>query len=751
MKTHHVIGIAGIVLILIGLYRVQKARKAREAERPLALPAPRAPVEPSPLRQERTRWRADAHKLGYAALACVSMGLLLGAGCQVLPQASPQAQLFAQAAASGAIKLPTVAPPIQQTFTVARGTITDAVTVPGKIAPARSADLNFPVGGTLSRILGHSGQKTQEGEPLAELRLSPEDLQAAQRQATLAQLTYENQQAKVDQLKAGAQPGVLADAQAAVARAHVALQTAMLLRDQLLGQPAQDDVGQTRLALDQANADVAAATQAHDDAAAAAARDQQREQTAADQTLAQQRADAQERRETAAAAVRAAQRRVTDATSKLNGVLTDQGTAKAAREKRVQLAQLAVQEANAAVEAAQAAAQQARAQAADPHHAAGAAEAVATADAAVRQAQIRVQVETTHVEEARAALTTETDEDAVTEARQALDQTQDDLQQAQAAATRAQQSVDALNASQPSPTPTAASAASDASSDPAVRAAQQRADAAALKLDQLQAARASLAAKSNTQVQLAQLEVEAKKADVAAAEARLRDLQNTTAVATIDREERLAELLRGEADDARAAAQPTFILRAPFDGLVTALPVSVGQTVQPRTTVVRYADAQRLSVLATAADSEATQLSAGQAVDITLPGLQDRKLQGTIVDVGDAAAVDDTTKQTRYPVRVDLGTALDALQLKIGMTAVVSLNLRQVDDVLHIPTAAVRHVNGKMLVSKMDGDGQLSDVEVRLGESYGSDVVLLGGLDVGDTVAIVSMPPTANLLSARNP
>src|SRR5437899_6378685 len=154
-----------------------------------------------------------------------SLSLPLMSACQVLaPQAQPQPQLFVDrgsttGAPSSAIVPSSARSQIDTTYTVTRGTIHDAVTVAGKVAPARAAQLNFASAGTVTAVFVRSGQSAKQGEPLAELQLSKESLDAAQHQALIAQLTYESQAAKVKDLQAGALPGALADAQAAVTRA----------------------------------------------------------------------------------------------------------------------------------------------------------------------------------------------------------------------------------------------------------------------------------------------------------------------------------------------------------------------------------------------------------------------------------------------------------------------------------------------------------------------------------------------------
>jgi multidrug efflux pump subunit AcrA (membrane-fusion protein) len=672
------------------------------------------------------------------------------------------------------------------------------------VAPARAAQLNFASGGTVTTVYVHSGQQVHKDDPLAELQLSPDSLEAAQRQATLAQLTYESQAAKVKDLKGGASSGAVADAQAALARAQAAQHDAERKAGvaSSASTAADQAVALAQLELDQAQRDVGAARQRHE----------------------QKLSDAGDKLGDAAAVVRQAQRGVADAQSRLDELVASQASARANRQQEVDRAQLELNQARADLQAAQAneqrvrrnspaemqravqlaqldlqeaeralrqaqdtderlqqegpsagrtrdaitkdlvqagwavqaaknavAARQIQLQSAQAGLQSTPEQAIAQAVDAVRAAQDRVDSATQKLQQAQAALEDASDAAQLAQARTALDQANDTLARAQAAEQRAQADRDALR---PAPEASSAGSSADAASadasadssggspaasanvedDPAVAAAQARVRAATIKLQQARDAQQATLRDAGLERQSNADEVAVRRAETAAAQAHLDDLRAGSSPEAIDREQRLADLLRDEADQARLAAQPVVTLKAPFDGLVTAVAVSPGQSVEPHATVVRFAGNDGLTVIATASETEVSELSADEQVSVTFPNIPNLASTGTIVDIGGVGTIADGGKTTTYPVRVDLADTPS--QLKIGMSAIVSLTLREARDVLHLPINTIRQSGGQNLVSRLDPNGQITEVPLQLGGTYGTEVEILGGLAEGDTVAI---------------
>jgi RND family efflux transporter MFP subunit len=719
-----------------------------------------------------------------------SLSLPLMSACQVLaPQAQPQPQLFVDrgsttGAPSSAIVPSSTRSQIDTTYTVTRGTIQDAVTVAGKVAPARAAQLNFASAGTVTAVFVRSGQPAKQGEPLAELQLSKESLDAAQHQSLIAQLTYESQAAKVKDLQAGALPGALADAQSAVVRAAAAQREAELKN--AAGSPGaapDSTVALAQLDVDQAQRDLDQARQARD----------------------LRTADSAAKVTTTSALTRAAERRVGDASSRLDQLVAAQTAAGGTHEKDVQLADQDLRQATLDLQTAQQAEQRVRRQIPDEMqravrlaeldlqeanrglretqdtnqrlnaegptlsrthdminadivraewtvqaaknsvnsstikleqaHAALVSTpelAIASAQAGVSTAQGRVNTASIKLDQIRASVNPAADDQALQQARTTVQQATDDLGQARAAEQQARSDRDALQVVD------TADAQDPSVPDAAIGAAEGRASAASLKLSQAQAAQTTsqTAAQRDAilQNQVANLDLRAKQADSAAAAAHLADLQAGSSTDAINREARLADLLHDEADQSRLAAQAVVTLRAPFDGLVAAVAVSQGQTVEPRATVVRFAGNDGLTVIATASEADVSQLTADQQVDVTFPNIPSLTARGTIVDISGVGSTLDGGKTTSFPVRVDLSTAPS--QLKIGMAALLSLTLREAPNVLYLPSNTIRQSGANTLVSRLETDGRVTDVPIQVGSTYGSDVEITGGLNEGDVVAV---------------
>jgi multidrug efflux pump subunit AcrA (membrane-fusion protein) len=93
-----------------------------------------------------------------------------------------------------------------------------------------------------------------------------------------------------------------------------------------------------------------------------------------------------------------------------------------------------------------------------------------------------------------------------------------------------------------------------------------------------------------------------------------------------------------------------------------------------------------------------------------------------------------------YPVRVDLDAAPPLL--KLGMSAALDVTLREASNALHIPSTAVRKVDGQSIVTLINPGNPARDIPIHIGDTFGSDVEVLSGLAEGDLVALLT-PATA--------
>jgi len=143
------------------------------------------------------------------------------------------------------------------------------------------------------------------------------------------------------------------------------------------------------------------------------------------------------------------------------------------------------------------------------------------------------------------------------------------------------------------------------------------------------------------------------------------------------------------------------------------------------------------SIVADASESDVSQLSTGQPVNVAFPGLAGQTVTASISQIASAPTVKDGN--VTYPVQIDLASA--PANLKMGMTAQVSLSNSDAATLI-APRAAVQTVAGQTSVTKVDAGGQLENVPVQLGRSAGGNVELLGGIQEGDKIL---MPTTTTL------
>lgn len=102
------------------------------------------------------------------------------------------------------------AAPAQQLVTVTKGTITQTVEVTGNTTPTQSVSLGFESAGTVAHVYKELGAVVYTGEVIAALNTAHLDAALAQAQANVAA-----QQARLDDIKAGAQPADIAVSKAA--------------------------------------------------------------------------------------------------------------------------------------------------------------------------------------------------------------------------------------------------------------------------------------------------------------------------------------------------------------------------------------------------------------------------------------------------------------------------------------------------------------------------------------------------------
>lgn len=131
-------------------------------------------------------------------------------------------------------------------------------------------------------------------------------------------------------------------------------------------------------------------------------------------------------------------------------------------------------------------------------------------------------------------------------------------------------------------------------------------------------------------------------------------------------------------------------IRSPVDGIVVSRNVDVGQTVaasfQTPTLFTIAQDLTKMQIDTSVDESDISRLQVGQSADFTVDAYPERHFEGTVVQIRNAPVV---TQNVVTYVAV-IGVSNPEMKLKPGMTANVAVQIRKKDDVLKVPSAALR-------------------------------------------------------------
>jgi len=166
-----------------------------------------------------------------------------------------------------------------------------------------------------------------------------------------------------------------------------------------------------------------------------------------------------------------------------------------------------------------------------------------------------------------------------------------------------------------------------------------------------------------------------------------------TAYETAIAQKKSAEAQVKQAEGAVAAAETNLrftTIRSPVDGIVISRNVDAGQTVaasfQTPTLFTIAQDLTKMQIDTNVDEADIGRVRAGLPTTFTVDAYPGRIFEGTVVQVRNSPIVTQNVVTYNVVVRVDNRD----LALKPGMTANVSIRVRELADVLKIPNAALR-------------------------------------------------------------
>jgi RND family efflux transporter MFP subunit len=171
-------------------------------------------------------------------------------------------------------------------------------------------------------------------------------------------------------------------------------------------------------------------------------------------------------------------------------------------------------------------------------------------------------------------------------------------------------------------------------------------------------------------------------------------------------------------------------LYAPIDGLISAVNLNAGDSAGT-TTAVSIVDLTNLQVKMTIAEVDVAKVQVGQTAEMTVDAIPGKTYSAKVTAISPVGTV--TQGVVNYPVTVAITNADGAV--KPGMTANLAVAVDRRDNVLLIPTRAVRTQGTQRIVTVLY-KGQSIQTPVSTGLSSDTQIEITSGLQEGDQLVL---------------
>ncbi|HJZ49282.1 MAG TPA: efflux RND transporter periplasmic adaptor subunit [Roseiflexaceae bacterium] len=283
--------------------------------------------------------------------------------------------------------------------------------------------------------------------------------------------------------------------------------------------------------------------------------------------------------------------------------------------------------------------------------------------------------------------------------------------------------------------------------DNALQAEPNNIQQAEAKLADAQAQLAALKNPSKTDIAQKQASVDQARASLAQAQANLAKLTAPGTATDIDIQQ--ASITQAEQSLKQAQLKlDQATLKAPFDGVVTAVDIVPGSAASSATTAISLIDRSTLHVDLKLSENDVANVQLGQPVTLTIDALKDWKVEGTVSYI--APSAESSNGVVTYRVRVDFPDG-DA-RVKVGMTANLTIVTAKKDGVLLVPNTALLPKGAGRVVQVPNADGTTREVEVQTGLTDSTRTEITSGLKAGDKVVTnpsVTKPASSGGLFGR--
>lgn len=209
-------------------------------------------------------------------------------------------------------------------------------------------------------------------------------------------------------------------------------------------------------------------------------------------------------------------------------------------------------------------------------------------------------------------------------------------------------------------------------------------------------------------------------------------------------------------------------IRSPLDGVIVSVPVEIGQTInanQTTPTIVNIADLKKMEIKMEISEGDIGHVKVGDKVEYSILSNIDKKYIGYLssIDPGLTTLSDGKyTTQTSLTNSTSSNSAIyyyaklkvnnENNLLRIGMTTQNTIIIRDLKNILILPTSAIKSdQNGNYVLVKKDD--KIEQVRIKVGISSSINTQIVSGLNEGDIVinSQLNKDELKKILKAKKP
>jgi len=175
-------------------------------------------------------------------------------------------------------------------------------------------------------------------------------------------------------------------------------------------------------------------------------------------------------------------------------------------------------------------------------------------------------------------------------------------------------------------------------------------------------------------------------------------------------------------------------ITSPIEGIVTSIDTPIaGINVTPATAVFTIADPNNMKCVANIDEVDIGKIRLGQKVNIILDAYPENIIKGKIDRIS-FSSVRTTGGGTAYPVDIILSQD-ENLKFKIGMNGDVEIVINDKENILAVPSGAIKEKNNKTYVQVIENK-EIKDIEVETGIETDTKTEIVKGIEEGQIIIL---------------